>query len=209
MKKIIYILFAFALVSCSFNNKEKSSTDRSTPKDEINKTNFLEDRQQIEMLLKKMYEWTDSAPIIEQYPVSDEQDSIYLRLDSIKTLETVNALKNTNFFSEQFIDNWLKIADSIDKKLQTKEVEWIVGDISPFAIDANPWCNCQDTPDDDCWKNIKLNFLELDNHKAILTWTWGNTEWSKDFSYKIELEKKDEAWQVDYMQGFDIHNYFQ
>jgi hypothetical protein len=42
---------------------------------------------------------------------------------------------------------------------------------------------------------------------ATLTWTWGNSDWSKDFNYKVKAKKTDGVWKISYLQGFDINEF--
>lgn len=109
----------------------------------------------------------------------------------------ISELKQTGFFASEFIDNYNKLALSIDTDLKNKKIEWLVGDMPPFGNDANPWCNCQDNPDN-YWKTLTITDLEIENNVATFNWTWGN-----DFEYKVKAIKAGDVWEIAYLQGFD------
>jgi hypothetical protein len=92
------------------------------------------------------------------------------------------------------------------KKIKSKEIQWLEGDMPPYA-GADPWCNCQDIPYDDPWDKIEIKFQSIDKENATLTWTWGNSDWSKDFNYKVKAKKTDGVWKISYLQGFDINEF--
>ena len=91
-------------------------------------------------------------------------------------------------------------------KLRKAQIEWMDGDMPPYA-GADPWCNCQDIPYDNPWDQIEFKFLSLDKGNAVLTWTWGHSDWSKDFDYKVKAKKSDGTWKISYLQGFDINDF--
>jgi hypothetical protein len=183
------------------------SPDTKTPHITSEKSvNSNDDKEQIKNLVKQVYKWQDAEKINEGfYPL--EKDGIYIGLDLNKHKLRLKELAETNYFSDEFLSNYQKIALTIDKKSRSKELEWLAGDIPPFGSDSNPWCNCQDYPYDNPWDKIEFHFLSLDNKNATLTWTWGHSEWSKNFNYKIIASKTNGNWRISYLQGFDFSGF--
>ena len=189
--KFTIILLGLSLFSCNQSSKK----------------NILvpDDKMQIENLVITVYKWHDSdTSKNDMAMITDQKDSVYIGIDLEKHKLRLIELKKTNFFSDEFIENYNKIVLTIEKKLKNKEFEWNVGELPPFGSDTNPWCNCQDYPDANPWDKIEFKFISLDKENATLTWTWGNPEWSKDFNYKVQSKKINGTWQIVYLQGFDF-----
>ena len=208
MKTIIYMLCALVCISCSTKNNQKNIVETIISGNQIN-MDLDNEKNEIELLIRNLYKWVDNSdiPILEHSPVQDENDSIYICLDSIRSAKDVKMLNTSGLFAIEFVDNWIKTTNCINEKLRSNEEEWLVGEISPFGNNANPWCDCQDTPSDTFWDYMIFDFSVIDNDKATLSWTWDNSELSKSFSYIIRVVKEDGVWKVAYMQGFDINNY--
>mgnify|MGYP003587846635 FL=1 len=117
-------------------------------KDKKDSFYFKNDKQEIEILVKKLYEWVETKNSNNDFnPLANKKGDKYIGLDLNSHKKRLEELKKTNFFSQQFLDNYNKIALRIDSNLKTKKIEWLEGDLPPFGNDANPWCNCQDYPD--------------------------------------------------------------
>jgi hypothetical protein len=197
---LITLLLGLSLMNCG----QSGSKNTSAKADTISNSN---DKVQIERLVKQVCKWPENNAIFLGFlPLSNAEDSLYSGMDIKELNEGLKQLKETNFFDNEFLDNYNKIVLSIDKQLKSKKFKWYVGDMPPWG-DANPWCNCQDYPYDNPWEKIEFNFITLDNEKAILTWTWGNSEWSKNFNYKVKARKVNGTWKISYLQGFDINEF--
>lgn len=170
----------------------------------------VDDKEQIINLVKQVYKWqmADTSKN-DMVPLKDAKDSNYVGIDLNKHKIRLDELRKANFFSDEFIDNYNKIVLTVDRKLKSKEYEWPVGDLPPFGNDADPWCNCQDYPNDTAWWNaINFRFIDIDNKKSTLAWTWASSEFDKDrHEYTVRVVKINGVWKISYLQGFDFNEY--
>jgi len=173
-------------------------------KDKKDSFYFKNDKQEIEILVKKLYEWVETKNSNNDFnPLANKKGDKYIGLDLNSHKKRLEELKKTNFFSQQFLDNYNKIALRIDSNLKTKKIEWLEGDLPPFGNDANPWCNCQDYPDN-YWKTMTINHLKIENDKASFDWTWS---WKGDFKYKVKTVKENGVWKIASLEGFDFNDF--
>ncbi|HQR00689.1 MAG TPA: DUF3828 domain-containing protein, partial [Ferruginibacter sp.] len=87
--------------------------------------------------------------------------------------------------------------------MRSGKTTWLTNDLSPFGNDANPWCNCQDYPDD-YWKRLTIRDIKAVGDSAVFSWTWGD-----DLRYRVKAKKENGNWKISYLQGFDFSNYEQ
>lgn len=163
-----------------------------------------DDKTQIKNLVIRVLKWHDKNGVLNGFePIFNPNDSLAIGMD-LKVLQ--NELDNftkTKLFDKEFVENYSKIVKTIDKKIRNKEISFMDGDMPPYA-GADPWCNCQDIPYDNPWDKIDVKFISIDKDNAELTWTWGASDWSKDFDYKVKVKKTEGTWKISYLQGFDI-----
>ncbi len=164
---------------------------------------FKTDKQEIESVIRKAYQWIEANNNSDFDPVTNKKGDKYTGLDLTAHKKRMESLRKTNFFSQQFLDNYNKIALKIDSNLKNKKIEWFAGEIPPFGNDANPWCNCQDSPDE-YWKTLTINDLKIKNNKASFYWTWS---WKGDFKYKATVVKENGVWKIDYLEGFNFDEF--
>lgn len=165
---------------------------------------FANDKQQLEKLIRKTYEWIETKTSLSDFnPIENKKGTQYVGVDIKAHNKKLSELKKTNFFAEQFLDNYNKIGLKIDTNLKNKKMEWLVGDMPPFGGDANPWCNCQDYPDE-YWKTLTINNLKIDKNNATFNWTWSS---KGDFNYKVKAVKENGIWKIAYLEGFDFDTY--
>lgn len=165
---------------------------------------FKTDKQEIESLIRKAYQWIETKNNSSDFdPFSNKKGDKYIGLDLAAHKKRLEAMKKTNFFSQQFLDNYNKIALKIDSNLKNKKTEWLVGELPPFGNDANPWCNCQDYPDE-YWKTMAVNNLKVENNKASFYWTWS---WKGDFKYKTSVVKENGVWKIASLEGFNFDEF--
>lgn len=191
--KLLTLFSIFILFACTSADKTAVEEGKQVP------ASSNTDEENLLKLTRNLYDWHETNSSKSDFePISDEQDSAYVGLDLEKHKKRLTELKKTGFFAADFLKNYDKIALSIDADLKNKKMEWLVGDMPPFGNDANPWCNCQDNPDN-YWKTLTIKDLELDNNVATFNWTWGN-----DFNYTIKAIKTGDEWKITYLQGFNF-----
>jgi len=162
---------------------------------------FANDKQQLETLLLKTYQWVETKNSNNDFnPAEDKKGEKYIGLNLKEHAKRLEELKKTNFFSQQFLDNYNKIALKLDANLKNKKLEWLVGDLPPFGNDTNAWCDCQDNPEE-YWKTLKMHNLKIENDTASFSWTW--TKWKDDSKYKVKAVKENGIWKIAYLEGFD------
>jgi hypothetical protein len=194
----LLLLFSLWILAVSF--KPVDSVDLKNDKNFYFKT----DKQEIESLIRKAYQWIETKNNNTDFdPVTNKKGDKYTGLDLTAHKKRMEALKKTNFFSQQFLDNYNKIALKLDANLKNKKIEWLVGDLPPFGNDSNPWCSCQDYPDE-YWKTMAVNNLKVDNNKASFYWTWS---WKGDFKYKTTVVKENGVWKIASLEGFNFDEF--
>lgn len=211
------IVFILLIASCA-NDKprqkvkpvEIKQTDLATNAEPVM---TVEDEKQLQELVTELYEWHETKSSNNDFnPAADTENRNYIGLDMKQNNLRLKEIRATNLFDEAFLENYQRIATSLDKQLKTKALEWEVGYLPTFGSGANPWCNCQDIPDDSYWNYLKISIISIENNEAALSWTWGNNnsisiEWSKNFNYRIKASKKNEKWKISYLQGFDYDDF--
>lgn len=191
----IYVLFFSLIFSGCNQGIEKQSKN-------IEVVDIQEDKEYIQNLLQQVLEWSESKESIDLLPVlTDAKDSIYIGFDTIKLKENLLKLRETNFFTSEFIENYNQIILTLDRKLRSKEFnEWLVGDLPTFKFNngINPWCFCQGYSSKE-FGHVEI--IKIDNKSGELIWKWGNNSSWRDF--KFEVIKEDNKWKISYMEGFD------
>ncbi len=197
---ILFSTFILFLTNCKQTEK----------KSQVMKSNLSFDSIQAEIdtvgltsFIRNVYKWheTKSSQIDFEPTTGLEQDSLYIGIDWDKHKKRLHELEATNFFSKEFLENYNRIAETIDKDLKTEAGRWFVGELSPYGNDANPWCNCQDSPEN-YWTKIKLLAIQKENNDVSFGWFC-----DKNPHYKIIATKTNNAWKIKYLQGFDYKEY--
>ncbi|MFH6950746.1 hypothetical protein ACHRV6_19780 [Flavobacterium sp. FlaQc-51] len=166
---------------------------------------FATDKQQLESLIRKTYEWIETKKTQTDFDVvANKKGDKYIALNTKTHNKIIEELKKSNFFAQQFIDNYNKIALKIGENLKTNKMEYLVGDLPPYGSDSNPWCNCQDYPEK-YWKTLQVNNLKIQNDKATFYWTW--TEWKETPKYKVTAVKENGIWKIAILDGFDYKSF--
>jgi hypothetical protein len=165
----------------------------------------IDDKTQVRRLVIQVLEWQDKNGTFNGFePIFNPNDDLAIGMDLEVLQKELDKFTKTNLFDEEFLSKYDSIVKTIDRKIKNKEIEIWDGEMPPYG-GANPWCDCQDIPYEDPWDKIDIKFLSIDNEKAVLSWTWGNSDWSKDFSYKVKAKKTDGTWKISYLQGFDFN----
>lgn len=199
IKQIIFTLSLFLIFSCKKENKTVEFSD--TKIDKTTEENSSDEKENLQALLRKLYQWHETQSSNNDFNVNSK-DSIYISLNIKDHKKRIEELEKTGFFSTNFLKNYEKIGLKINNGLKSGELEWAVGELPPFGNDANPWCNCQDNPEN-YWKTLTIQKIKIDGNVADLTWTWGS-----DFEYKVIAVKAKNSWKIDYLEGFDFDTFF-
>lgn len=196
----LFFLFLFCITLVSF--KPMNIKQANTSKTSIY---FATDKQQLESLIRKTYEWIETKKTQTDFDVvANKKGDKYIALNTKTHNKIIDELKKSNFFAQQFIDNYNKIALKIGENLKTNKMEYLVGDLPPYGSDSNPWCNCQDYPEK-YWKTLQVNNLKVQNDKATFYWTW--TEWKETPKYKVTAVKENGIWKIAILDGFDYKSF--
>lgn len=212
MRHIGLISFTFGLIllGCNFKNSSNASSTNSAEVKES--SNVSKDKDEIQTLIREMLKWAESIKTFDMLPALSK-DSICIGFDSVKLKQNLEVLKNTGFFTDEFIANYNQIIKTLDKKIKNKEIEvWNVYELPTFSFanDVDPWCLCQDVPFDNPnpYDFVTIEIINLDKDKGEFNWKWGNLKpdydpsW-KNFSYKFKVVKENNKWRISYLQGFD------
>lgn len=190
------LLLGLLLISC---------TETGTPTGAAKKpaSAQTDDKADLEKLVRQLYTWHETKSSMDDFdPIADADNSAYIGIDQNKHAQRLAELKETGFFATQFLENYQAIASKIDKDLKSKKMEWLVGDMPPFGNDANPWCNCQDNPEN-YWQTLTIDHVVTDGKTATFNWTWGD-----NFEYNVRAVQENGAWKIAYLQGFDLQGFF-
>jgi hypothetical protein len=207
MKRIFLIpILCIILFSCTQTSTNTSSDKVKQDSAIVNPavaTSSQTDSVSLLQFTKRLYEWNQRhnnddyfSPF--QYAKSD---TIYARLNMEWHKQKLNELKRSALFTEKFIANYDKIAVTINAKMKDGTLEWKVGELPPFGNGSNPWCNCQDVPDDFLSK-LYITHLKVENDGVSYNWSWGDGQ-----EYSIKAIKENNEWKVVKMEGFDYDSF--
>ena len=212
MKPIIFLSLCILLSSCRENtsktiiNKDNQTTSE---KKYLKPFDTLKVKKEIKELIVKTLTWTDSDNSIDLLPMKGDSSDVCVGFELNKHKRNLNRLKETDFFTDEFIENYNQIILTLDKDVRNNDYDkfWI-NEIPPFvfASGVSPWCECQDNLP---WKIIELDVFTINNNQGELAWYWGktnqdiNSNWN-EFKYKFRVSKEDSKWKISYLQGFDF-----
>lgn len=196
--KLTTVLFPLVLFSAC-NQHGNAGASKGKEQETARKSNVIDLIGDLHNKVKELYKWneTNSSQVDFEPLLLKEADSVYAGLDLERHKMRINELRETNLFTDQFISNYDKIGLIIDKKLRDKSWVWNVGELPPFGNGANPWCNCQDNPDN-FWEKIILKDVNFANNLATFNWSWGD-----GFNYKAKAVLANGICKIDYLEGFD------
>lgn len=206
--RLFTLIFGLIFFGCNPRTESKSSSDNNIEKTKL--SGNPDNKEAIQNLIRQALNWANSENSIDLLPViSENGDSLYTGFDFKILKLNLNKLDGTGLFSKEFIDNYNQIILTLDKGIKTKEYDdWLVGEMQTFnfANDVNPWCYCQEIPDNNPnpWDLVKVTIIKLDEDKGDLTWTWGQTNW-EDAEYSFRVIKENGRWKISYMKGFDYN----
>jgi len=223
MNKTGFLIVALGVVllSCNQNNSKTETANSNfveeTTMEQIENLQELDTtkvKKEIQNLVRKMLNWAESDDVVDVLPLVADDDDVVIGFDLDKHKATLNALRATGFFAEEFIENYNKIIVTLDKKVRNNEFgEFFITEMPPlrFATGASPWCNCQDVPYDNPnpWDDVEIEVIKLNNDRAQVIWKWGRHDLNSHpsvtgFTYTFSTEKENGKWKIAYMEEFDF-----
>jgi len=195
MKKIILFCTSILLMNCNKTESPKAEKSENLVKTDSKSNDSIE----ILALTKKLYQWSETKSKGQDFDVSlrNKNDSVYSGVSQSEHQKRLEELRKTNLFTTDFISNYNKIAMKIDEEMKSGALVYKVGELPPFGNGANPWCNCQDTPDNFINKIWIMN-LKNDGKSASYNWSWG-----QGLVYSMKAVKENNQWKINEMEGFD------
>lgn len=194
MNPLKFLVLVTAFLSFSCNQKSKKPLN-------IKQTSVptSDDKEALQQLLRRMYEWHETKNSQHDLiPLKKSGDSLYIGIDLNDHKKRLWELQQTSFFTDRFINDYNSTVTIIDNKIRNKTINWQIGELPPFGNGANPWCNCQDNPND-YWKILTISKISINNNIATLSWTWGG-----DFEYRVKAAKQEDVWRIENLEGFDL-----
>lgn len=219
----VLILCLFGCNSTVKNNATKKQADTlektQVAQQSVNTDSSYnkEDLAEIQDLVRHVVNWGESKNSFDLVPViTDPADTVCIGFDLEKVKSNLAVLKATGYFSAEFIDNYNRILQTLDKEMKdNKFSKWSTGDLPPFnfANDVDVWTDCQDVPYDtpNAYNLVEVHVVSLNKQEGELYWKWGKLKadtdpsWDK-FSYKFKVKKEDGKWKIAYLEGFDYND---
>ena len=163
-----------------------------------------DDSTQVVSLLKNMYRWHDNN----QVAVSDffiiVKDTAQVGVNYDSLTRRMGVLRQTNFFSRSFLDNYKALADLINNKL-VKANPPLANEINFDFQDADPWTGWQDS-DSSYWNRFQITAYRATADSVSLKWHIKTKAWSSD-PYAVGFAKENGQWKVSSLEGFDLKKY--
>jgi len=162
------------------------------------------DSAEIIKLLKAVYRWHDKnqASVTDFSIIVKDSFQVGVNYDSLN--RTIDALKQTDYFSSAFIDNYKKLADIVNNKLTTANPK-LLNEINFSFQDADPWTGFQDS-EPDYWDKFMIKDYNAAADSAFLTWKLQTTDWASE-PYTVRFSFENGKWRVAYLEGFDLKKY--
>lgn len=198
MKIFNSLLFAITVlvIRCSCTQMQKNTEVNSKEAT----TSVSSDSIELLALTKNLLKWHE-ADLKGDFPSMSDNDSVFTGIDWPTHKARMEELSKTNFFTQEFMDNYQKIALQLDKELKQNPVKYYEGELPPYGNGANEWCNCQDYPSD-VWNRLMIKNIKLEKDIASYYWTWGD-----DLNYFVKAKKENGYWKITSLERFDVKNY--
>ncbi|MGN6418610.1 MAG: hypothetical protein ACTHMC_14035 [Pseudobacter sp.] len=167
--------------------------------------NKKDDSIALTQLIRQAYAWKDSSFNTGGYLIpakADPSDSTYTSMDKQENSSYLEKLVASHYFSEEFTGNYQRIVHYMDTSLRNGSAVWNDGELPPFNLDADLWCNCQDFPTDNYYSRMTISDLRTDGRKASFNWNIpeGN-------AYAVRAGKVNGQWKIDWLIGFDFKSF--
>lgn len=193
----LLLMCTLLLTNCSDTNDSEQvvKTETSAPQ--------VTDSTALVKVIRNMYQWYETSGLQGDFlPAAvSETDNAYKAIDWNIHAQKVVAIKKSTFFSAAFIEEYSKIAFSIDSILRAGNMKWQVGDLSPFSNGADAWCDCQDSPER-YWETMNITIIDINQTEATANWTWPGKA-----PYEIKAVKENNEWKIKWMQGLNYSDY--
>ncbi|HLA57411.1 MAG TPA: hypothetical protein VK622_01555 [Puia sp.] len=200
MKKTALFIFLFFLIGY-FTACRHAGNSKTHGRDSIS-SNSSNDSFELASLVVKVLKWSESDRQIDfNVTKTNSGDSIYSGIDWSTHKKRMADLSKTDFFTDDFLNNYNNIALHIDKELKTNPTKYLEGDIQPWSDDTNDWCKCQDFPDS-IWEKLKIVDLISHGDSANFKWSWGD-----NYYYSVKTKKENGSWRISYLERFDIQKF--
>ncbi len=189
---VLLLAITIYFSGCNFqsSDSESSVTFDSTA---------IKDSLLITEALRNTYQWYETQSKLYDFTLK-YKNSVCVGVDQEAELKRVEELEKTNLFDPVFIETYNKISSKIDTQIKTDTVKYYEGDgLELDWISADPWCNCQDSPDK-YWESLKIKSLVVEGDMATVIWTWNMPG---EFQYEVKLKKTGSVWKVMSLQGFE------
>jgi hypothetical protein len=199
---LLILTFGPIIFGCDNQVKSKSAVSAKVSPEMKKSPDVHNDKREITALIRQVLKWGDSKNAVDLLPALSK-DSICIGFDFTKQRKNDEELRRIGFFAEEFINNFDKIIQTLDKKIKNNEFEkWNIGELPTFSFanDVSPWCSCQDNF---AWDKVEVEPVKIINDKAELKWKWGSDAGPNDFSRVFRVVKVGDKWKISYLQGFD------
>lgn len=161
------------------------------------------DRQQdsiaLLQLTQRLYRWHETANETGDFDpeLTKPTDTVYAGLDQKAHQQRLKDMAETGLFARLFLDRYDQLAAILDREMRNGALVWYVGELPPFGNDADPWCNCQDTPEN-FLQGIRI--VHVSFNKDTASWSWHSQDGT---GYRIRALKEQGQWKILYLEGFD------
>ena len=204
--KILFLnlsLLAF-LPACHQNNPASNGQSNRIVKDAtIQRAN--NDSAELISLLKEVFKWHDkNQSSLPDFNVI-VKDSFQTGLNVESFNKTFTALKETNFFSSSFLDNYNKIGNYINNKLTNANPKYL-NEINFPSQDADCWTSFQDDAPN-FWNDLKIADYKSSPDSASLKWWIKIDDWTSG-KQPVKFAKENGKWKLSYIEGFDMDKYY-
>lgn len=169
--------------------------------------NRKDDSIALTQLIRQAYAWKDNSFNTGGYFIpakANPADSTYTGMDKQENSVYLKKLVASNYFSEEFTSNYQRIVHYMDTSLRNGAAVWSDGELPPFNLDADLWCNCQDFPSDSYYDRMTISDLNTDGNKASFKWTI-----PEGYAYAARAGKVNGQWKIDWLIGFDFPSFRQ
>ena len=98
-------------------------------------------------------------------------------------------LRNSNFFTDDFLITYDSIALNLDISIKKSDLENRINEGIPFwaFCSCDIWTNSQYEPEENWWNNLNIDHLSFKDEKATFYWNWiANQETGEKHEYRID-----------------------